>query len=86
MTTLLIDSKMKIRKQARLSRGILNLLKDDLEMICSDTDDYNLVALDLSINETKDTIQRLIDSITDLEYSLYLIKEERDSREKHSHL
>lgn len=86
MTSLLIDSKMKIRKQARLSRGILNLLRDDLEMICSDTDAYNLVALDISINETKDTIQRLIDSIMDLEYSLYLIKEERESREKHSHL
>lgn len=74
-----IDSKMKMRKQARLSRGILNLLKDDLEMICSDTDEYNLIALDLSINEAKDTIQRLIDSIMDLEYSLYLLK--TDSRE-----
>lgn len=74
-----IDPKMKMRKQARLSRGILNLLKDDLDMICSDTDEYNLIALDLSINETKDTIQRLIDSIMDLEYSLYLLK--TDSRE-----
>lgn len=74
-----IDNKMKMRKQARLSRGILNLLKDDLEMICSDTDAYDLLSLDISIHEAKDTIQRLIDSIMDLEYSLYLLK--TDSRE-----
>ena len=74
-----IDSKMKMRKQARLSRGILNLLRDDIEMICSDTDAYDLISLDLSIDEAKDTIQRLIDSIMDLEYSLYLLKS--DSRE-----
>lgn len=73
------DSKMKMRKQARLARGIVNLLIDDLDMICSDTDEYNLLALDISIKEAKDTIQRLIDNVMDLEYSVYLLK--NDSRE-----
>lgn len=76
-----MDSKMKMRKQARLSRGVLNLLKDDLEMICMDADAYNLMALKISINEAKDTIQRLLDSIIDLEYCLYLLKNESDSRD-----
>lgn len=80
---MIVDNKMKMRKQARLSRGILNLLRDDLEMICTDTDSYNLIALDLSINEAKDTIQRLTDSIAELEYSLYLINNKCESREEH---
>ena len=70
------DVKMDIRKRARLTRGLLNLLKDDIECICIDADTYDLFTIGESINEAKDTIQKLIDSVMELEYMVYTVKQE----------
>lgn len=67
-------TKLKIKKKARLSRGYITLLKDDLEQICIDANDNDFVNLEESIQYAKDTIQKLFDNITEIEYMMYLLK------------
>lgn len=61
---------MQIR--ARLSYGLLNVLKDDIDCINIDTDNNDLVSLTESIIETKITLQKMVDDITELEHIVYL--------------
>ena len=70
------DVKQEMRTRARMIRGLINLLKDDADYICADTDDFDLISLGISIKEAKDTLQSLVDHVTELEYSLYLTKRE----------
>ena len=74
------DAKLNIMKRARLTRGLLNLLKDDIECICMDADTYNLFTIGESINEAKDTVQKIIDSIMELEYAVYVAKQGDETR------
>ena len=78
------DIKTTMRSKARIANGLLNLLSDDIFYINADTNDFDLLSLEVSIQDTKSTIQMLIDNITELEYQLYLCK--RDSREKQAPL
>lgn len=66
--------KHDLKKRARIARGILNLLDDDLDQIRVDADDFDLICLEESIRETRSTLQMLVDNITEMEYMLYLIK------------
>lgn len=70
------EIKKEMRTRAQMIRGLINLLKDDADYICSDTDDFDLMALGESIREAKETVQTLIDHIMELEYNLYLTKKE----------
>ncbi len=70
------ELKKEMRTRAQMIRGLINLLKDDADYICSDTDDFDLISLGESIREAKETVQTLIDHIMELEYSLYLTKNE----------
>jgi len=79
------ELRLKMKKHSRVSRGLHNILRDDLELIRMDIEDYNLLSLDDSIKEVRDTLRRLNDCIEALEYVLYLASQ-RESREKHSHL
>ncbi len=72
---MLDDIRFDIRKRARLTRGLLNLLKDDIDCICIDADTDDLFTIDVSIAEAKDTIQKIIDSVMELEYMVYKAKE-----------
>ena len=71
--------KTEVITRARLTRGLLNLLKDDIDMINMDADNYDLMTIGESICEAKDTIQKMIDNIMDLEYLVYTVKSD-DSR------
>lgn len=64
--------KFDMRKRARLSMGMLNLLKDDIEQMKIDTDDFDLICLEESIRDAKETLQMIMDNITEIEYMLYL--------------
>ena len=72
---MLDDIRFDIRKRARLTRGLLNLLKDDIDCICIDADTDDLFTIDVSIAEAKDTTQKIIDSVMELEYMVYKAKE-----------
>ena len=66
--------KHEMRTRAQMLRGLVNLLRDDMEYICSDVYDFDLVAMGESIREAKETVQSIIDHMAELEYALYLTK------------
>ena len=65
------DIRRETQTRARLSYGLLNVLKDDVDYINIDTDNNDLVSLTESIIETKITLQKMVDNITELEYIVY---------------
>lgn len=69
------DIKKEMKDRARLARGLVNALKYDVDYIFSDVKNYDVICLDESLREAKDTIQRLIDNVTEIEYLLYLLKQ-----------
>ena len=70
------ELKMIMRGEARLVRGLVNLLKDDTEQIYNDVNTFDIISLEEAIGDTKRTAQQLLDATTDLEYYLYLAKKD----------
>ena len=68
------EFKMEMIKKARMIRGLVNVLKYDAEYLCADTKDFDLIGLGVSLEETKDTLQKMIDYVAELEYAVYLSK------------
>lgn len=68
------DIKREMKTRARLAKGLTNALSCDVEYINSDVDNYDIICMNESIAEAKNTLQKLLDNITELEYLLYLIK------------
>jgi rRNA processing protein Krr1/Pno1 len=66
--------KLEMKKKAHMIRGLSTLLKDDADYICVDAEDFDLIGLEESVREIKETIQQLVDNIMEIEYSLYLAK------------
>ena len=70
------ELKMTMRGKARLSKGLVNLLKDDTEQIYNDVNVFDVISLEESIRDTKRTIQQLQEATTDLEYYLCIAKQD----------
>ena len=72
------DKELKIaaRSKARLAKGLVNLLKDDVEQIWNDINVFDMVSLEETINDTKRTAQQLMNIATELEYYHYILKED----------
>ena len=70
------DIKKEIKERARLARVLANALGHDADYLYSDAESYDLMCMAESIRETKDTIQKMIDNVMELEYLVYLIKNE----------
>lgn len=73
MTT---ETKSNLRSKARLLRGFMSILGDDIARVHADIEDRELVSLEESIQDAKETLQCLIDTIIELEYAIYLSKRE----------
>lgn len=82
MTT---ENRMRMKKHARFASGLLNILKDDIALIRIDVEQGNMTSLKDSLDETKDTLQRILDTLVELDYELYLT-EQNVSRKKQAHL
>ena len=67
----------EIKARARLSRGLLSILKDDIDMLNIDADNLNLISIEESIKETKDTLCDIMDNINEMEYAVISLKEVR---------
>lgn len=67
------EIKMNMKKRARIASGIINLLRDDIDHIKADTNDFDLICLEESLRDAKDTMRMLTDNITEIEYMLYLV-------------
>lgn len=72
------DKEIKIvaRSKARLAKGLVNLLKDDVEQIWNDINAFDMVGLEETISDTKRTAQQLMNIATELEYYHYILKED----------
>lgn len=68
-------TKLQMRNKANLIRGLARVITDDAEFISSDVNDYDWIALNESLTEAKHTIQSLVDNVTELEYMLYLMRQ-----------
>ena len=68
------NMKLDMKKRARVSMGLLNLLRDDIDQIRADADDFDLICLEESLKDAKATIQMITDNITEIEYMMYLFK------------
>ena len=68
-----------MKDRARLAKGLANALGYDVDYVSMDVESCDLICMNESIRETKDTIQRLMDNITEIEYLMYLLKN-ADSR------
>lgn len=68
------ELKAIMRGKARLARGLVNLLDYDAERMYTDIDELNICRLEESIQESKRTIQQLMDVATDIEYCLCAVK------------
>lgn len=66
--------KREIRNKARLAYCLVDILEYDICNIKNDTNECNIDVLDRTVQETKTTLQNLVDIITELEYILYLEK------------
>lgn len=74
------DIKKEMRERARLARGLSNALGYDIEYVCSDVETFDTICLEESIRETKYTVERLVDNVTELEKLLYLLKKDENTR------
>ena len=67
-----INTRIKMRSKARLTKGLMNILLDDVERISNEVDDCDIANLKDSIQDAKGTLQCLLDNIVELEYTVYL--------------
>lgn len=66
------DIKLNMKKRARVAAGMVNLLRDDVEYLRSDANDFDVLCLEESIKDTKATLQMITDHVMEMEYLLYL--------------
>ena len=69
--------KREMKERAWLVRGLVNSLNYDADYIRADVENYDLICMSESIREIKATIQNLIDNVTELEYLLYLLRQDK---------
>lgn len=68
------DIKKEMRDRARLAKGLTSALCYDVDYIYSDVKDLDFICMNESIREAKETLQKLVDNVTEIEYLLYLLK------------
>lgn len=66
------DIKVNMKKRAKMVAGMVNLLRDDVEYLKADANDFDVLCLEESIKDTKATLQMLTDNVKEIEYLLYL--------------
>lgn len=69
-------TKAKVKSRARISRGLLCVLKDDVENLSMAVDDFDVYDITRAVKEVNETLQKFIDNLTELEYIMYLHEHE----------
>lgn len=67
-------TKKKIRDKARLVYGLLHILKDDIDILRIDANNGDVDKLIISVQDARETLQKLLDDVVEMEYHLYLSK------------
>lgn len=69
-----IRAKREIQNKTRLAYCLVDILKYDIDNLKNDTNECIQEELMETLQETKATMQNLIDILTEIEYILYLDK------------
>lgn len=69
-----IRAKREIQNKTRLAHCLVDVLKYDIDNLKNDTNECIQEELMDTLQETKATMQNLIDILTEIEYILYLDK------------
>lgn len=67
-------SKREIQNKARLAHCLVDILEYDIDNLKNDANECNPEELMETLQETKATMQNLIDIMTEIEYVIYLDK------------
>ena len=70
------DIKREMKVRARLTKGLANALQSDADYIYTDVHNFDVLCMSESLKEAKDTLQKMIANIAELEYLLELTKKE----------
>lgn len=65
-------SKRDIRNKSRLTAGLVNILKYDVNNLIMDANECDLNSLFRTMEDVKETTQNIIDVLAEIEYILYL--------------
>lgn len=68
------DIKQDLKKRARVAAGVVTLLSDDVDLLRSYANDFDILCLEESLKDTRATLQMLCDNITEMEYMIYMFK------------
>lgn len=68
------EIKMEMKKRAYLLRGLVNLLKDDITCVCIDADTYDLFNIGDSVQETRETLNKMFACVEELESTIRISK------------
>lgn len=68
-------TKLEMRNRANVVRGLARVFLDDADYILTDVNDRDWMALNESLTEARHTLERMADNLTELEYMLYLLKQ-----------
>ena len=63
--------KLDVSKRVRLTSGLLDVLKYDLEVMSSAVDNYDFITVGEYIRDVNDTLDKLIDNLAEVEYVVY---------------
>ena len=67
--------KNEIKERARLTKGLLSVLTDDVNLLNIDAYNLNLFTIDESIKETKDTLINIMDNLYAIEDAVATLRE-----------
>lgn len=67
-------SKREIQNKTRLAHCLVDILEYDIDNLKNDANECNPDELMETLQETKATMQNVIDIVTEIEYILYLEK------------
>lgn len=65
-------SKREIQNKTRLAHCLADILEYDIDNLKNDAHECNPDELTKTLQETKETMQNLIDIVTEIEYVIYL--------------
>lgn len=65
-------AKNSIREKTRTVYGLMHILKDDIDNLRIDVANLDINRLRVSIADTNETLEKIIDIMAEIEYIIYL--------------
>lgn len=63
--------KLDLSKRIRLSAGLLDVLRYDMDVMNSAVENYDFITVGEYIRDVNETMDNLIENLADIEYTIY---------------